>query len=140
MNEIRVPIVVLKGNLIITLPSALSDDVILHLCDDTTEAIQKHATSGLILDVSGVDILDSYMTRLIRDLALTSRLMGVDTVVCGIRPNVALTLIEMGIEIPGVQTALNLERSLLLLAQKRAIPIQIFDSYDLDVSVELSEI
>jgi rsbT antagonist protein RsbS len=70
---------------------------------------------GLAIDLSAVRELDSYLTRAIRDVAMLARLMGVATVVCGIRPAVAITLVDMGLELPGVQTAMNLERAVELL-------------------------
>ncbi len=84
--------------------------------------------TGLIIDVSAVDVMDSYVTRVVRDLALTARLMGVDTVVSGMQANVAITIIEMGLEIPGVATTLNLEQALEHLDQ-------LHDDRDREVSV-----
>ena len=87
------------------------------LTDDVTGRIEKEGARGLVIDVSGVALMDSFITRNIRDLALTARLMGVATIVSGLQPAVAITLVEMGLEIHGLETTLNLERALEHLAQ-----------------------
>jgi rsbT antagonist protein RsbS len=115
MQESRIPIIGLYDNLIVPIQGAIADDVMVTLQTDVMARIQDGDARGLIVDVSGVEVLDSYMTRNLRDLALCARLMGVTAVVSGLRPAVAITLIEMGLEIPGVHTALDLERALELL-------------------------
>lgn len=115
METQRIPIVRLQGKLIVSIQTALSDTVVDRLQQDVATACERGDARGLVVDVSGVDILDSYITRSLRDLAVMARLMGVETVVCGLRPAVAMTLVEMGMELPGVRTALNLDRALALL-------------------------
>ncbi len=115
METQRIPIVRLQGKLIVSIQTALSDTVVDRLQQDVAAACERGDARGLVVDVSGVDILDSYITRSLRDLAVMARLMGVETVVCGLRPAVAMTLVEMGMELPGVRTALNLDRALSLL-------------------------
>jgi rsbT antagonist protein RsbS len=115
MEGQRIPIVRLQGKLIVSIQTALSDTVVDRLQQDVATACERGDARGLVVDVSGVDILDSYITRSLRDLAVMARLMGVETVVCGLRPAVAMTLVEMGMELPGVRTALNLDRALSLL-------------------------
>jgi rsbT antagonist protein RsbS len=115
MQDARIPIIGLYDDLIVPIQGAIADDVMVTLQNDVTRRIQDGNARGLVVDVSGVETLDSYMTRNLRDLALSARLMGVTAVVSGLRPAVAITLIEMGLEIPGVHTALNLERALELL-------------------------
>jgi rsbT antagonist protein RsbS len=112
MQTARIPIIALYANLIVPLQGAIADDVMLQLSEDVTRRIEDGRIRGLVIDVSGVETLDSYLTKNLRDLALTARLMGVSAVVSGLRPAVAITLIEMGLEIPGVRTTLNLERAL----------------------------
>ena len=112
IQEVRIPVIGLYGHLIVPIQGAVSDDVMAAVQDDVTQRIQRGGVRGLVIDVSGIEVLDSYLTRNLRDLALTARLMGVVAVVSGLRPAVAITLVEMGLEIPGVHTALNLERAL----------------------------
>jgi rsbT antagonist protein RsbS len=121
MSEDRIPIAFLHDSLVLTLvQSAALDEQMEALRLDVCAAIDRNEPSALLIDVSPLVTLDSYLTRAIRDLALTARLMGVETVVCGIRPAVAVTLVEMDLELPGVRTALNLERALESLARMRA--------------------
>jgi rsbT antagonist protein RsbS len=112
MQTARIPIIALYANPIVPLQGAIADDVMVQLSEDVTRRIEDGRIRGLVIDVSGVETLDSYLTKNLRDLTLTARLMGVSAVVSGLRPAVAITLIEMGLEIPGVRTTLNLERAL----------------------------
>jgi len=114
-----IPLIRLFGNLIIPVQVSLGDRVVEQLCDDVTRAIEDGGVSGLIIDLSGVDVMDSYITRCIRDLAVSARLMGVPTVVCGIQPAVADTLVEMDLGFGDVRTALNLDRALRLIRAVR---------------------
>lgn len=111
----HIPLIRLFDNLIVSVQVALSDDTIERLTEHVTNAIEHSHVSGLILDFSGADVMDSHITRRVRDLAVTAGIMGVRTVVCGLRASVVVTLVEMGLGIPGVRTALNLERALELL-------------------------
>ncbi len=117
MNAPRIPIINLYSNLIVPIQGAIADSIMGQLQDDVTERIGRDNARGLVIDVSGVELMDSYITRNIRDLALTARLMGVATVVSGLQPAVAITLVEMGLEINGLDTTLNLERALEHLAR-----------------------
>lgn len=105
----HIPIIKFYDTLIVTIQVELSDRVVMQLKDDICEAIQNLGPRGLIIDVSGVGILDSYISRAIRDIGLISRLMGVEAVICGLDPNIAITLIEMGMDLEGVETFLHLE-------------------------------
>ena len=108
-EETHIPIIKLYDTLIVTIQVELSDRVVMTLKDDIGEAIQKLGPKGLIIDVSGVGILDSYISRAIRDIGLISRLMGVEAVISGLDPNIAMTLTEMGMDLEGVKTYLHLE-------------------------------
>jgi rsbT antagonist protein RsbS len=110
--DVRIPIIELYSNLVVPIQGAIDDDAMARLQEDVTQRIQSDGARGLVIDVSGIEFLDSFMTKNLRDLALTARLMGVSAIVSGLRPAVAITLVEMGLEIPGVKTTLNLERAL----------------------------
>lgn len=112
MSVARIPIISLYSNLIVPIQGTIVDAAIARLREDVTKRIDEESAHGLIIDVSGISMMDSFVTRSIRDLALTARLMGVHTVVSGLQSQVAITLVEMGLDIPGIQTALNLERAL----------------------------
>lgn len=111
----KIPIIKLYGNLIVSIQIALSDDLVLQLKDDITAEIERTGARGLIIDVSGIDVMDSYISRAIRDIGLIARLMGVRTVISGMDPMIAMTLVEMGMDLKGVNTQLDLESALEFL-------------------------
>ena len=111
----HIPLIRLFDNLIVSVQVALSDETVELLMLQIAETIERTPVSGLILDFSGADIMDSHITRRVRDLAVMARVMGVRTVVCGLRASVVVTLVSMGLGVPGVMTALSLERALELL-------------------------
>ena len=112
---VRIPIIKLYDNLIVSIQMALSDRLVIQLKDDVTAHIDRTNAHGLIIDVSGIDVMDSYISRAIRDLGLIAKLMGVRTVIAGMDPMIAMTLVEMGLDIKGVHSALNLEAAIDLL-------------------------
>jgi len=111
----KIPIIKLYDNLIVSIQIALSDPVVARLKDDITDTIERTKATGLIIDVSGIDIMDSYISRAIRDIGLIAKLMGVQTVISGMDSMIAMTLVEMGMDLKGVDTVLNLESALELL-------------------------
>ncbi len=117
-EEHSIPLIRLFDNLIVSIQVELSDAIIERLMAQITAKIESTNVSGLILDFSGAYMMDSHITRRVYDIAMTARIMGVDTVVCGLRASVVITLTEMGLSMPGVATALNLERALELLVFK----------------------
>lgn len=130
MNKQRIPIINLYKNLIVPILGAIADSAMSQLQDDVTRRIEVDGARGLCIDVSGVALMDSFITRNIRDLALTARLMGVNTVVSGLQPAVAVTLVEMGLEFHGFETALNLERALEYLARLQEEEALMLGAYD----------
>lgn len=105
----KIPIIRLYDKLIVSIQIELSDHLVTQLKDDVASTIQETGADGLIIDVSGVEIMDSYISRTIRDMGMIARLMGVNTVICGLDANIAMTLVEMGMGFEGVATALNME-------------------------------
>lgn len=116
----RIPIIALHGMLIVSIQVALSDALVEQLKDDVGRAVATRAPRGLAIEVSGVDVLDSYLSRAVRDLACLARVMGVPTVLCGLDPATALTLVEMGLDLTELETALDLERALEKLEGARS--------------------
>jgi len=112
-----IPIIKLYGTLIVSVQVDVTDHLVRELKDDIANAIQNQQVRGLIIEVSGVDIIDSYIARSLRDIAHISRLMGVDTVLAGLDAAMAITLVEMGMALGGIRTALNLESALELFAR-----------------------
>lgn len=114
----KIPIIKLYDNLIVSIQVDLSDDVVLQLKEDIVNTIIHTEATGLVLDVSGIDLMDSFITRAINDIGKAARLMGVESVVAGLSPMIAMTLVEMGMHFEGVKPVLNLEAALEHLARK----------------------
>jgi rsbT antagonist protein RsbS len=108
-----------EGTLLVQLNPALTDAAVRQLRSAVGVSLQARSPRGLVLDLAGVDAMDSYITRCIRDLAISARLMGVPTIVCGVQPAVADTLVEMGLNLGEVLTALDLDGALRLLRSRR---------------------
>src|SRR6185437_13298089 len=85
--------------------------------DELNQQLERTGSSGVLLDVSQLKLIDSFLGRMLRDIATGARLLGAHTVVVGIQPAVAVTLVELGLELTGVRTALNSDRGLRLLHQ-----------------------
>jgi rsbT antagonist protein RsbS len=111
----RIPIIKLHDNLIASIQVALTDQQVKRLKEDVTRQIEHTGATGLVLDVSGIDLMDSYISRAIRDIGLIARLMGVETVMCGLDPMIAMTLVEMDLDMTTVRSALNLEDAIDML-------------------------
>jgi rsbT antagonist protein RsbS len=108
-----------EGTLLVQLNPALTDSAVRQLRAAVGATLEAQTPRGLVLDLASVDAMDSYITRCIRDLAVSARLMGVPTIVCGVQPAVADTLVEMGMSLGDVLTALNLDGALRLLRSPR---------------------
>ena len=113
-----VPILKQSDYLIAMIESALSDPELLELRDTLGVRVGKHRSKGVIVDVAGMDVVDSFATRTLRDIAHMIRLRGADTVIVGMQPDVAFTMVQLGITLENVATALDLEEGLELLDQK----------------------
>jgi rsbT antagonist protein RsbS len=111
----RVPVVRIGDVLVATVQEDLYDRDALRLQADLTDLLERTGAKGVLLDLSTVEIVDSFLGRLIGEIATGSRLMGAQTVVVGMRPAVALTLVELGLGLPGVRTALDADKGYALL-------------------------
>lgn len=110
-----VPIVRIGGVLIATVQEELYDRDGLRLQEDLGDLLERTGARGVLLDLSAVQTVDSFLARLIGSVAAMARLMGAVTVVAGIQPAVAITLVELGLALPGIHTALDAERGMALL-------------------------
>ncbi len=136
MSDIaRIPIIKLYGNLIVSIQVSLSDQLVVRLKDDITTEIVRHEVRGLIVDVSGIDVMDSYISRALRDVSLIARLMGVNTVISGMHPVIAVTLVEMGLDLEGMFAAMDLEAALDHLNQQ-ATELHELDLIEDDVELD----
>ena len=113
-----VPILKQSHYLIATIQSALNDSDLLQLRDALVDKVGKLRSKGVIVDVTAMDVVDSFATRTIRDLAYMIRLRGAETVIVGMQPDVAFAMVQLGITLEDVATALDLEEGLEYLNQK----------------------
>jgi len=111
----RVPILKQGRFVIASIQSALTDDDLLQLRDGLAAYVGKYRSKGVIVDVTVLDVMDSFATRTVRDLAQMVRLRGAQTVIVGIQPEVAFAMVQLGLELGDVATALDLEEALALL-------------------------
>jgi rsbT antagonist protein RsbS len=111
-----VPVLRLGDVLLITLQGDLHDGAAEQLQQDIAESIVRSRVTGVVIDISGVEIIDSYLGRVLAEIAAASRLLAARTVVAGMRPAVAITLVELGLTLPGLRTALSTEAALELFA------------------------
>jgi rsbT antagonist protein RsbS len=113
----RVPIVRLGQTFIATVQEELRDSDALALQEELSYALERSGARGVLLDLSTVQTIDSFLGRLLNDIAAQLRLLGAQTVVVGIQPAVAVTLVELGLELKGIRTALDVDRGLRLLGR-----------------------
>ena len=117
----EVPILKQGPYLIATVQSALSDEDLLQLRDAIVQKVGQVRSRGVIVDVTALDVMDSFATRTFRDIAQMIRLRGADTVIVGIQPEVAFTLVQLGMRLEGIATALDLEEGIAFLNRKSKI-------------------
>jgi rsbT antagonist protein RsbS len=111
----RIPILKMGNYLLVTIQVDMHDRLVMTLQDDLTEKISKHQAKGVLIDISALEIVDSFIGRMIANIASMSRVLDAKTVVTGMQPAVAITLVELGLSLEGVQTALNVDRGIALL-------------------------
>jgi len=111
----RIPILRIGEFLLVTIQVDMHDQLALTLQDDLTARIEKTGAKGVLLDISALDIVDSFIGRMISNISSVARILSASTVVVGMQPAVAITLVELGLELPGVLTALDAERGMALL-------------------------
>jgi rsbT antagonist protein RsbS len=111
----RIPILRMGDFLLVTIQVDMHDRMALTLQDDLTTKIAETRARGVLLDISSLEIVDSFIGRTISNIASMSRVLDADTVVVGMQPAVAITLVELGLSLPRVRTALNVERGMELL-------------------------
>ena len=128
----RIPILRMGGVLLVTIPVAMHDRLALALQEDLTERITAHGSRGVLIDISSLDIVDSFIGRMLANIAGIARILDADTVVVGMRPAVAITLVELGLSLPGVRTALNVERGIDLLQRAMATSGDFAEDEDVD--------
>jgi rsbT antagonist protein RsbS len=113
----RIPILKLGDLLLVTIQVDMHDQLAMTLQNDLTEKIVKTKARGVLIDISGLELVDSFIGRMLSNIASMARLLDAETVVAGMQPAVAITLVELGLALPGVRTALNVEQGMALLQE-----------------------
>ncbi len=111
----RIPILKMGEFLLVTIQVDMQDRSAMALQDDLTQMIVKVGAHGVLIDISTLELVDSFIGRMLGNIAAMSRVLDAETVVVGMQPAVAITLVELGLSLPGVRTALNVERGMDLL-------------------------
>jgi rsbT antagonist protein RsbS len=106
--------------LLVTIQVDMHDQLALQLQDDLTSRIVSAKARGVLIDISSLEIVDSFIGRMISNIAAMARILDAETVVVGMQPAVAITLVELGLSLEGVRTALNVDKGMLLLQQRLA--------------------
>jgi rsbT antagonist protein RsbS len=116
----RIPILRMGEFLLVTIQVDMHDQLALTLQEDLAERISKTSARGVLIDISALDMVDSFIGRMIGTISAQSRIMDAHTVLVGMQPEVAITLVELGLTLPGVSTALDVERGMKLLRERVA--------------------
>lgn len=117
----RIPILKLGEFLLVSIQVDMHDQLAMTLQDDLTDRIVRSRARGVLVDISALDVVDSFIGRMLGNIAAMSRVLDADTVVVGMRPAVAITLVELGLSLPGIRTALNVDKGMELLRKARAL-------------------
>jgi rsbT antagonist protein RsbS len=113
----RIPILKMGDCLLVTIQVDMHDELALTLQEDLTAQIARYASRGVLIDISSLEIVDSFIGRMLANIAAMSRVLDAQTVLTGMQPAVAITLVELGMSLPGIKTALNVERGMTMLRQ-----------------------
>ena len=111
----RIPILKMGEYLLVTIQVDMHDRLAMSLQDDLTNQIVMHATRGVLIDISALEMVDSFIGRMLSNIANMARLLDAETVVVGMRPSVAITLVELGMPMKGIRTALDVEKGMTIL-------------------------
>ena len=115
----RIPILRMDECLLVTIQVDMHDRLAMTLQNDLTEQIAATRAKGVLIDISALEVVDSFIGRVLGNIAAMSRVLDANTVVVGMRPAVAITLVELGLSLPGIRTALNVERGMELIRAPR---------------------
>ena len=116
----RIPILKMGDSLLVSIQVDMHDRIAMTLQDDLTERIAQTRARGVLIDISALEIVDSFIGRMLANIAAMARVLDAQTVVVGMRPAVAITLVELGLSLPGVKTALNVEKGMELIGRGTA--------------------
>jgi len=111
----RIPILKLGNYLLVSIQVDMHDQLALNLQDELTARIVQDNAKGVLIDISALEVVDSFIGRMLANIASMARILDAETVVVGMRPAVAITMVELGLSLPGVRTALNVEKGIEIL-------------------------
>jgi rsbT antagonist protein RsbS len=114
----KIPILRMGEFLLVTIQIDMHDQLALKLQDDLSNTITKFGSKGVLIDISSLEMVDSFIGRMVADISGIGRILGAETILVGMQPAVAITLVELGLSLPGVATALNVERGMAILRRK----------------------
>ena len=114
----RIPILKVGDCLLVTIQVDMHDQLAMTLQEDLTAQIARYGARGVLIDISSLEIVDSFIGRMLANIAAMSKVLDAQTVLTGMQPAVAITLVELGMTLPGIRTALNVERGLELLREQ----------------------
>lgn len=120
----QIPILRIGDILLVSIQVDLQDRIAMQLQEDLAEHIVTTSAKGVLIDISALEIVDSFIGRMLGNIASMARVLDAETVVVGMRPAVAITLVELGMALPGVKTALNVERGMELLRATLGTPVE----------------
>jgi rsbT antagonist protein RsbS len=120
----RIPILQMGEFLLVTIQVDMYDRLAMTLQGDLTDRISQARTHGVLIDISALEIVDSFIGRILGNIAQMSRVLGAETVVVGMQPAVAITLVELGLSLAGVRTALNMDRGMEILRSLSGEPVR----------------
>lgn len=111
-SEEKIPILKIEDSLLTSVQIPLHDKLALEFQEELLKRIVQTKVKGLVIDISAIELVDSFITRILVEIARMANLMGVKTVIVGMRPEIAITLVDFGVQLTGIETALNLETGL----------------------------
>ena len=120
----RIPILKLDDFLLVSIQVDMHDQLAMALQDDLTDRVVQTHARGVLVDISALDVVDSFIGRMLGNLAAMSKVLDAETVVVGMRPAVAITLVELGLSLTGIRTALNIDKGMELLRRARDRELQ----------------
>ncbi|HVQ02417.1 MAG TPA: STAS domain-containing protein [Burkholderiaceae bacterium] len=126
----RIPILKLGDVLLVTIQVDMHDQIATALEEDLTARIVSSSARGVLIDISALEIVDSFIGRMLDNIAAISRILDADTVVVGMRPAVAITLVELGLTLSGVKTALDVDRGMALIRRRDESAVDDADDSD----------
>ncbi|MES2310079.1 MAG: STAS domain-containing protein [Verrucomicrobiota bacterium] len=121
----RIPILRMGEYLLVTIQVDMYDQLAMTLQDDLTNCINKNSSRGVLIDISSLEMVDSFIGRMLANISSMSRVLDAETVVVGMQPAVAITLVELGMSLAGVKTALNVEKGMALLQSAARVDFEV---------------